>query len=118
MCARNQEGQLYPGLYPQQCGHRAREGILPLCSGETPLGVLCPALALLQQVHVCPVLRAPEEATAMIQGLKPLCSEERLRELGLFSLEKRRPWRDLSMSFQYLKAPARKLERDFYKGMW
>jgi len=84
-----------------------------LCSGKIPLGVPCPTLELSAQDRHGAVGAGPEEATTMIRAVEPLCCKKRLRELGLFSLEKRRLWGDLRAAFQFLKGPARELERDF-----
>lgn len=74
---------------------RSREVILPLYSCETPLGVLCPnlgpptqeGLELLEQVH--------RKATKIIRGLGHLPYEDRLKQMGPFSLENRRLHRNI-----------------------
>jgi len=80
------------GCIKSNMASRAREGILPLYST-----LLRPHLESWVQLwspqhkkaHGC-VGAGPEEATEMIRGLEHLSYEDRLRELGLFSLEKRR----------------------------
>jgi len=99
-----QKANCIPGCIKRTVASRAREGILP---GETLPGILHPALEPPAQEGPGAVGGGPEEATKMIRGLEHLSCEERLRKLGLLSLEKRRLWGDLLAALQYLKGACR-----------
>ena len=90
-----------PWAASKKCGQLVKGGdpASLFCTGEAVPGVLHPDVESSVQERHGPVGVHLEKGHKMLQGTEQLSSEDRLREMGLLNLEKRRLQRDLRVAF-------------------
>lgn len=109
-CALSPESQWHPGLHPKQGASRVREGFLPLCSALVRPHLQCcvqfwgPQQEKDVELLKCVQRRAPE----MLRGLQQLSCEDRPREMGWLSQEKRKLQGHPAAAFSYLNRTYKK----------
>ncbi|KFQ63293.1 hypothetical protein N334_13039, partial [Pelecanus crispus] len=110
-----QEANHILGCIKRSMTSRSREVILPFCSAlvRTHLQYCVQLWSPQHKKNMDLLERVQRRVTKIIRGLEHL-SYDMLRELGLFSLEKRRLQRDLIAAFQCFKGVYKKAEEGLF----
>lgn len=86
---------LYPGLHQKRDGQQRERGDCPplLCPRDAPSGMLASRPQAHGNWKAAELLESIQRMAKMTEGLEHLSYGERLRDSGLFSLEKKAPGR-------------------------